>query len=590
MVQLFPEKIRAGAPTSEKELHAAFKAIAVRDDWVVFSSLKSSSAKGSLRAEVDFMVLIPKKGIVLIEAKGATKVDLDNDEWTMEGVPEGARNKNPFDQIDGASAGIRTYLRNVGFDTYTIPVARIVWFTKILSTEANISATGAQFQESEIAWKDQIGPIIKVVEKAVNERYQLHRKDRDLALDPAQFDVQMVSQMTAALSSKLAAGISSLRSAQLLAAQRNQATAEQDLIITLLGRNAGIFFEGEAGTGKTHLLCTLASRDARTGRNVLYCCYNELLAEDIGAKYGAHPQIEVASFNKLLLRIAGLADNPSKPGENWFDEELPKLALARLTQNSHLAEYDTICIDEFQDLVSRPEILKAILALRRNKPREANVFMAADDGQQIFAKGAKSAAWPFAKSHLAGLAHATLQTNVRQPPELSMAIHELLDIPYAHLTHRIEEGLEWSLSVIATKQDTQIRDLAQILQKLETKYAGLSLRVLSPFRGKSALALAFEQSDTHSSDERWLKLHAKHQSNPDGDIRWRSISKYKGLEDQIIVITDISKEASDKISSNGRDFKDQIFVGATRSTQHVVILVQDGILATNTSLKNFLKS
>ena len=587
MLTIIPDKLKKTAPQSEQSIFEAFRGITAREDWVVFHSLKTASGKGSLRAEVDFMVLIPGKGIVLIEAKGATSVKLANGEWHMEGVAESAKNKDPFLQLDGAAGGIRTHLRRDKFELHKIPFARVVWFTKILESEASIDSTGAQFRPHELAWADQLGSIIKVVEKAVNERYQLDRTDRNLNSDPKSFTDEMVKQISASLSAHMQAGVSPERAARMLADQRERATAEQEVLLNMLAKNDAIFFEGEAGTGKTHLLTKLAVRDAKLGRNVLYCCYNELLADDINKKFGAHPQIEVVSFNALLLRLAGVKEN--KDGEQWFDQELPQKALDKIAKSASLAEYDSICIDEFQDLVSRPKILEAILAIRRNKPRQAHVYLAADDGQQIFTKGELQESWKVAKDALPNLAHVTLSTNVRQPPELSIAIHELLQMPHLHLSHRIETGNPWSLTVLATKEENKLRELSQVLQKLAELYPDAKPRVLSPFRAKSALGEAFTQSDTHSSDERWLKKHAKHDSNPDGEIRWRSISKFKGLEDQIIVITDISQAADDKLAQGGRRLKDQIFVGATRSTQHVVLLVQDDVLPASMSLKSFLK-
>jgi hypothetical protein len=54
------------------------------------------------------------------------------------------------------------------------------------------------------------------------------------------------------------------------------------------------------------------------------------------------------------------------------------------------------------------------------------------------------------------------------------------------------------------------------------------------------------------------------------------------------VITGISQAAEDKLAQGGRRLKDQIFVGATRSTQHVVLLVQDDVLPASMPLKSYL--
>ena len=56
------------------------------------------------------------------------------------------------------------------------------------------------------------------------------------------------------------------------------------------------------------------------------------------------------------------------------------------------------------------------------------------------------------------------------------------------------------------------------------------------------------------------------------------------------MITDISQAAEEKLAQGGRRLKDQIFVGATRSTQHVVLLVQDEVLPASMSLKSFVSN
>jgi superfamily I DNA/RNA helicase len=75
-----------------------------------------------------------------------------------------------------------------------------------------------------------------------------------------------------------------------------------------------------------------------------------------------------------------------------------------------------------------------------------------------------------------------------------------------------------------------------------------------------------------------LKKITKHSSNPDGQIRWRSIMKYKGLDSDVIIITDINYEskafAEDRLKIS---LDDLLYMGMTRAKFQVVLLVQDDL-------------
>jgi hypothetical protein len=94
---------------------------------------------------------------------------------------------------------------------------------------------------------------------------------------------------------------------------------------------------------------------------------------------------------------------------------------------------------------------------------------------------------------------------------------------------------------------------------------------------KSALAGVFDRlGNLDSAADRWLAKNCKHDTNPAGKIRWRSIRKFKGLDQDVIVITDVSQASADWARVTlGKSIRDLLYVGMTRARFKVVLLVQD---------------
>jgi superfamily I DNA/RNA helicase len=50
-----------------------------------------------------------------------------------------------------------------------------------------------------------------------------------------------------------------------------------------------------------------------------------------------------------------------------------------------------------------------------------------------------------------------------------------------------------------------------------------------------------------------------------GEIGWRSVSKYKGMEADVVVIIDLDDETAGKLEADGKTLLDQLYVGMTRA-------------------------
>ena len=574
MVNLVPAEISDLSPVSEIVIFNALNALSTKNDWIVLHSLKQKTVIQGVEAETDFLVFIPKKGIVVVEAKGATRVTAQGSNWVLDGVAPKQKHKNPFDQIDNATRNIQARLKKLGYETKSIPFARLTWLTKISPFNANV-AEGTGFHHWEIAYQEDLSKVDELLLKVVNSEIANKQANPTVNYNHKNFSEELAKSMANALIGQIEAASTPLNLAFERKGLVSKATDEQSQWLKLIERNNIVYFEGEAGTGKTELLMRSA-KNLAASRKVLFVCYNLLLAEELEKMIGQHPNIDVMDMNTLLLRITG-GKKPKNANNTWFDVDLPAQALEAVEKNRNLAQYEAICIDEFQDIATRPDAFKTFLKLGNSKFRPVKILMAGDDEQQIMTSGAPVASFKLAQTELPNVVHILLETNCRQAPSLSKKIHQLLGWRWDHLNHRLPKSTESNLEVIETTPERQTKDLYKVLTRLLKDVRPEDIRVLSPFgENSSALAQLFKDSDTHSSELRNLKKLLKHKSTT-GLIRWRSIGKYKGLENDAIVITDITKDSKTKLESIGKLMSNQLYVGMTRARFQVVLLVSDGL-------------
>jgi superfamily I DNA/RNA helicase len=372
-----------------------------------------------------------------------------------------------------------------------------------------------------------------------------------------------------------------------------QAQLEHELALDLIDQNQNIFFEGPAGAGKSRILRTAVKKFNTQGKNVLFLTYNLLLEEDTKKELKGLANIDIFSINEFLLKIAGKTDNPKDASSTWFESELPKLALSALKDKSKTTyKYDAIVVDEFQDFSKVSPWLSVISQiLEDSKKRNPSLLLAGDDRQRISAPMNSQSSLEIARIFFPHMFHVVLRTNVRQAPGLVESIYALLKRPNPFRRNLLSEKNVGSVKIYKIKagateektKDSELKKLAEVVQDLLNDYHPSSIRVLSPYgEQKAALVRAFSLGDTHSQVVRDLKKITKHSSNPDGQIRWRSIMKYKGLDSDVIIITDINYEskafAEDRLKIS---LDDLLYMGMTRARFQVVLLVQDDLYPAN---------
>ena len=589
MVEMIPKTREGDKNYAEEALFDGFKAIKTRPDWIVVHSLKQRKVAQGDQAETDFVVFVPGKGIVLIETKGATSAIFDDGTWTMEGVPKAVKNKDPFEQIDKGKANIRKQMRLQELDHNDIPIARLVWFPKLdQHTYTAGKNAGMAFSTYEIALAQNLATMVATVEDCLDQTVKENKTKGDNTPIANPLSLETAKALAKHLVGALVAGQSIEQKAKMRNLAIQQAALEHEFMLDLVDQNQNIYFEGPAGAGKSKVLRDAAKKMNAESKQILFLTYNLMLEEDTKKELRGLANIEVFSINDLLLKIVGKSDNPKGASTAWFEVDLPKQALKVLRDESKpLYKFDAIIIDEFQDFATKSlwlQVIQQILA--DSKKRKPTLLLAGDDGQRV-SDQSKDSSLELARMFFPDIFHVILRTNVRQAPKLVEEIYAFLNRANPFRRNLLSENNVGSLEIFrinagATDEktkDNELKKLAEVVMGLLDEYHPSAIRILSPYgEQKAALVRAFSLGDTHAKVVRELKKITKHTSNPDGKIRWRSIMKYKGLDSDVVIITDINNDSKKFAEERLKiTLDDLLYMGMTRARFQVILLVQDGL-------------
>ena len=331
-------------------------------DWLVLFSVPwiGTSLGGQPRdGEADFVILVPERGILVVEVKGGgVQFEPATSQWTsIDKHGTSHPIKDPFAQArnekhsilraikdDAAWRRAQSHRVNIGHAVLLADVERVDGMVgvnsprQIIGCSTDIPACEQWILQALSYWSGQDGtgagvPLTKAGIAAVEAVLFKRLEARPL------------------LAHKLA---EEERVRVLL-------TEQQSRVLRALGSRTHAAICGGAGTGKTLLALERARVTARRGMKTLLLTYNRLLADFLKYEAAEEPGLLAMSFHQLCEWRTKLATQqsgrdlareaqtafPNKGGSEYFDLQLP-FSLALSTEI--LPErFDAIIVDEAQD-------------------------------------------------------------------------------------------------------------------------------------------------------------------------------------------------------------------------------------------------
>lgn len=353
------------AEASERKVAVALKTLP--DGWIVFHSVSWQSKRSGRQGdgEADFLVVHPRKGMLVIEVKGGG-IEIDRGRWTTTDRRGDKHDiKNPFDQATASKHALLGWLRGHGL-TDRLRVGHAVVFPDMRSLP--IVGPAAQ-------------PAISVIRPDLDEPLAAIIRCMEHWDLEANLSVKEVNKLVGLLAPTVDVRPDLSSQSADAEAELLVLTAEQIDAFAGLRANRGGLIVGGAGTGKTVLAVARAQQLARDGFRTLLVCYNELLGESLSARLQNSSGLTAGTFHSLCLREASRASirtPPSKPAA-WWEVDAPNLLIEACAVNDTM--YDAIVVDEGQDF--SPLWLDALRCLISNDA-DAPLFVFADPLQDLW--------------------------------------------------------------------------------------------------------------------------------------------------------------------------------------------------------------
>ena len=318
----------------------------LNDDWLVLHSLGLLLHPKKPWSEIDF-VLIGPQGVFCLEVKGG-RVSRRDGTWyfTDRRGQIHEKTEGPFEQVGSASAALYGYLRR----ERPAIVQSLTGFG-VAMPDISFEISGPDIDGALVYDEsDTRKPFTTYIERLASHWAARLAKPNSTLLRPID-----ISALVALLRGDFELVPSLQVEIDLANQQLMRLTEEQYRVLDGLSENPRVIIRGGAGTGKTLLAAEETRRLSQGGKNTLLCCFNKKLAEFLTANLRGCSHAVVRHFHGLMadyIRAAGLMGQlPDAQEADLFRIFYPQLCLDAMIKLNRLGEFDVLIIDEAQDLL-----------------------------------------------------------------------------------------------------------------------------------------------------------------------------------------------------------------------------------------------
>ncbi|MBN2384572.1 NERD domain-containing protein [bacterium] len=569
MARMIPATIHPNVKSeAERKLFGIIRDTPGTNDWVCLHSLGLARHARKRRGEIDFL-LLTRKGIFILEVKGG-RVSRHGGVWQFidrYGIAH-EKHESPFDQASTAMFALENDVHQKFQDDQKrshLLFCYGVMLPDIIFNEIGCEADRRLVYDARDRHKpmtDFINRLAEFARESDTRNYYLPtEKDIQALVDFLRPDFDLVPPL----------GIQAdFASEKFLSLER-----EQYAVIDAWEQyhHPRVLIQGGAGTGKTLLALEASVRAARNdGGKVLLLCYNRLLARFLEEKIKTRKpdgEIQVKSIYGLLNDLISVSSLCSEFNSRRaeldasvvYNRLYPEYASLALVERDAMPA-KTLVIDEAQDMMTL-ELLDVLDAFVEGGLRSGQWRIFCDVNNQASVFGVfKQEALDRLKNygHLSIL--ATNRRNTKQvAEETAMLTRPRITAPAS--VSGIPVQYNWY-----NTPEMQSQKLSSILKRLHREeVAPYLITVLSARSVEKCCATSV--SDPMLVPIEWNNVceifAGKYQSST-----YCTISAFKGLENDFIILTDIEYLESDW-------WRSVIYVGMSRARICLYLLLHDSL-------------
>lgn len=350
---LIREKFPKGRTTSKGEIKIfnALKSTEGYGGWYCLHSLDLPEHEYKSSGEIDFLLVGPG-GIYALEIKGGD-VSFKDGIWDY-GYKR--KKESPFQQAESA---IRALLKRINENRINgLSQKNFYWGYGVIFTSIQFNIESSAWDKEVILDEYQIFNNPYYMEKYLDRLiiyWQQHHGKCNLLSDE---DVRSLVNYFRPSFEKIA----TLRlSVEEVEGAFVDLTNEQYQCLDAMAENDRVIFDGGAGTGKTFVAIEEARRKCSEGKSVLFLCFNPVLAEYLNHNL-TDERLKITSVHALFFdTLENKSDFDRHPVLKELNSEkyifkLPEMVLDQISIGDS-EKYDVIIIDEAQDLLSENYIM-----------------------------------------------------------------------------------------------------------------------------------------------------------------------------------------------------------------------------------------
>ena len=544
---------------AERKIFEWFQHAPGTDKWIVLHSLGIATHNKVIYGETDFLVLAPHLGIFALEVKGG-RVKRENGLWyfTNRYGKTTQKSRGPFEQArDGIFSIVKAMKERV--DMEHDRVTKVLFGYGVMFPDIEYTSSGIdeeQWQIFDSRDGTNVKQFIMRLAEGVKTRWETVYGPLDKSRLP---DVEDIRYMLSILRGDFDCAVS--MNVQLRNANESLIALTQDQYRCLdqLDDNPRCLILGPAGTGKTLLAIEEVKKFAARGDRVALFCFNSNLADWLSNYFDNMPESVrpqyVGTLHKYMINVAKSAKNlpvyPHDPDkvQQYYHKELPQAAALALLESGE--QYDVIVVDEAQDLICDSYLEVLGNSLKKGFSRGRWTMFGDFSMQAIYAAGVTGTEMIDKMEEQTSFIRFKLTVNCRNTKPICKEIETVTGFKSPNGLWTKVDGPPVQYITWSSMED-QCKKLTTLLKQLaDSQISPEQITILSPRKRENSVVSMIDGNTVKD-----FKI-------PTGtSMTFCTIQAYKGLENTIIILTDIESFSDEKL----------MYVGLSRACSGLFIL------------------